>query len=334
MSENQNLFAVLIDGDNAQSALIQQILKKVGEYGKPIIRRVYANKSSMQQWELPINEYSLKAKWVPNNTPRKNASDIALVIDAMDLLYHRTDLTGFFIVSSDSDFAELAKYIGTKNKDVFGIGEEKTPKSFQKACTRFFLLEELNSSPHSTNNINVTPAISSQSDHNFEDALIKAYEQAIVSNSSIDGWINIRQIYEFIANGDNDFQARDYRDIRVMVKQIMDLSQHQPDIFAIREIPDIKPVSHHMCILQDAPLYRFYKAYKKSGEERMLKDAEGWVLLSAIGDELSAMGQQLRVYKGKRYSTSLKAVQKMIEDYPNVIELTWNGEHPHVRVKN
>src|SRR5690606_3306902 len=125
--------------------------------------------------------------------------------------------TGFFIVSSDSDFAELAKYIGTKNKDVFGIGEEKTPKSFQKACTHFFLLEELNSPKNDTC---VTPAISLQSAHNFEDVLIKAYEQAIVSNSSVDEWINIRQIYEMIKSGDADFQARDYCDIRVMVKQI------------------------------------------------------------------------------------------------------------------
>ena len=66
----------------------------------------------------------------------------------------------------------------------------------------------------------------------------------------------------------------------------------------------------------------------------MLKNAEGWVLLSAIGDELSAMGQHLRIYKGQRYSTSLKAVQKMIEDYPEVIELNLNNGNPYIRVKN
>src|SRR5688500_13702431 len=124
MSENPRLFALFIDGDNVQVPLVPQILEKLNKYRRPIIRKVYLNRPSFPHWEEIINEYSLEPVWVPNNTTRKNAADIALVIDAMDLLYQQPDIKGFCIISSDSDFTRLATYLVGKNRFMLGIGEE------------------------------------------------------------------------------------------------------------------------------------------------------------------------------------------------------------------
>src|SRR5689334_22255812 len=110
MSENTKL-ALLIDGDNVSLSLIPQILNEISRYSKPLISKVYLNNASLTSWQSLINEHSLHPMWIPNNTTRKNAADIALVIDAMEILYERTYITDFCIVSSDSDFTQLARYI-------------------------------------------------------------------------------------------------------------------------------------------------------------------------------------------------------------------------------
>src|SRR5688572_23412942 len=106
MSENPRLFALFIDGDNVQAALVPKILNILSEFGKPIIRKVFLNKTT-PDWENSSRKHSLKLEVITNNTKGKNASDIALVIEAMDKLFNRKDLDGFCIVSSDSDFTGL-----------------------------------------------------------------------------------------------------------------------------------------------------------------------------------------------------------------------------------
>ena len=97
MSKKKPPIAVLIDGDNVLNGatIIEKVLFEIKEHGKPIIKKVFLNKDSLATWEAPINQFSLTPVWVPNNTSRKNAADIELAIDAMELLYTRPDLAGF-----------------------------------------------------------------------------------------------------------------------------------------------------------------------------------------------------------------------------------------------
>ena len=131
--------AVLIDADNVSSALVEPIFRLAGGIGDPIVRRAYGMVgcfSSSDGWQRAQREYGVVAKPQVSNVTGKNVADIALVIDAMELLY-KGSCDGICIVSSDSDFTALAAKIREGGKSVYGIGGEKTPESFRAACTQF-----------------------------------------------------------------------------------------------------------------------------------------------------------------------------------------------------
>ena len=135
--------AVLIDADNVSPSLVEAIFKIVDEFGDPIVRRAYGMVgcfSTTDGWQRAQREYGVVAKPQVSNISGKNVADIALVIDAMELLYKGT-CDGICIVSSDSDFTALAAKIREGGKSVYGIGGEKTPASFRAACTEFRVLQ-------------------------------------------------------------------------------------------------------------------------------------------------------------------------------------------------
>lgn len=137
-------FAVLIDSDNISAKYITCILDEMTRYGVITYKRIYGDwtSSQMGKWKLELLENSITPIQQFSNTVGKNATDSAMIIDAMDLLY--TDqVDGFCIVSSDSDFTRLASRLRESGKEVIGMGEEKTPKSFRAACTVFTNLEVL-----------------------------------------------------------------------------------------------------------------------------------------------------------------------------------------------
>ena len=137
-------FAILIDSDNVSSKYITYILDEMTKYGVITYKRIYGDWTSAQmgKWKQELLENSITPIQQFSNTAGKNATDSALIIDAMDLLY--TDhVDGFCIVSSDSDFTRLASRLRESGKEVIGMGEEKTPKSFRAACTVFTNLEIL-----------------------------------------------------------------------------------------------------------------------------------------------------------------------------------------------
>ncbi|MEY8356318.1 NYN domain-containing protein [Lachnospiraceae bacterium 54-53] len=137
-------FAVLIDSDNISAKYITSILDEMTRYGVITYKRIYGDWTSTQmgKWKMELLENSITPIQQFSNTVGKNATDSALIIDAMDLLY--TDhVDGFCIVSSDSDFTRLASRLRESGKEVIGMGEEKTPKSFRAACTVFTNLEVL-----------------------------------------------------------------------------------------------------------------------------------------------------------------------------------------------
>lgn len=140
--------AVLIDADNIPARHIEAVLDELATYGEPSVRRVYGDWSSqaLSQWKEKARSLGLVMHQQSANTKGKNASDIGLVIDAMDIL-HLGKVDGFVLVSSDSDFTRLASRIREDGLQVIGVGEEKTPESLRKVCNRFIFLENIAAAP-------------------------------------------------------------------------------------------------------------------------------------------------------------------------------------------
>lgn len=140
----EKTFAVLIDSDNISAKYISCILDEMTKYGTITYKRIYGDWTSVHttKWKQALLENSIMPIQQFSNTVGKNATDSALIIDAMDILY-TNNVDGFCIVSSDSDFTRLASRLRESGKDVIGMGEEKTPRSFRAACTVFTTLEIL-----------------------------------------------------------------------------------------------------------------------------------------------------------------------------------------------
>src|SRR5574339_225670 len=136
--------AILIDGDNAQSSLLPQMLVETGRHGQVTVRRIYGDwtTTSMNSWKETLNYHAFQPIQQFRYTVGKNATDSAMIIDAMDLL-HSGVVDGFCLVSSDSDYTRLATRIRETGIFVMGIGEKKTPKAFVNACDLFVYTENL-----------------------------------------------------------------------------------------------------------------------------------------------------------------------------------------------
>ncbi len=140
----QQQFAVLIDGDNAQASLLPQILAEVSKVGLITIKRIYGDwtTTNMNQWKKSLHKHAIQPVQQFMYTTGKNATDSAMIIDSMDLL-HSNDVQGFCIVSSDSDYTRLATRIREDGLFVIGVGEKKTPEAFVNACNQFIYSENL-----------------------------------------------------------------------------------------------------------------------------------------------------------------------------------------------
>ncbi len=144
MNDSKFNIAVLIDGDNAQSKLIKELIEEVSKYGKATIRRIYGDWTTpqMNSWKGIINQYSINPIQKFSYTTGKNSTDSSLIIDAMDIL-HSHSVDGFCIVSSDSDYTGLAKRVREEGLFVMGIGRKTTPVAFVNSCEVFTFTENL-----------------------------------------------------------------------------------------------------------------------------------------------------------------------------------------------
>lgn len=140
---NVNL-AVLIDGDNIPSAYVKEMMEEIAKYGNPTIKRIYGDwtNPSLSKWKSMLLEHAITPIQQYAYTTGKNATDSAMIIDAMDILYSER-VNGFCIVSSDSDFTRLATRLREAGMQVIGIGEKKTPNPFIVACDKFIYIEIL-----------------------------------------------------------------------------------------------------------------------------------------------------------------------------------------------
>src|SRR6266511_5498665 len=144
LTNGRQRIAVLIDGDNAQSSLLPQMLVEAGRHGQVTVRRIYGDwtTSNMNSWKETLNYHAFQPIQQFRYTVGKNATDSAMIIDAMDIL-HSGVVDGFCLVSSDSDYTRLATRIRERGVFVMGIGQKKTPTAFTNACDLFVYKENL-----------------------------------------------------------------------------------------------------------------------------------------------------------------------------------------------
>lgn len=142
--EQEASIALLIDADNSPASKIDEIIDELAKYGVINIRRAYGNwkSSTLKSWENVLHDYAIQPIQQFDYSKGKNATDIAMAIDAMDLLYTQR-LDGFCLASSDCDFTPLVMRIRASGLKVFGFGEKKTPEPFVNACSKFLYLEQL-----------------------------------------------------------------------------------------------------------------------------------------------------------------------------------------------
>lgn len=206
MALDQTRLAVLIDADNARSRLVSEILEELAKYGTPTVRRAYGDWGSphLKTWRELLNSHAIQPIQQVAYTKGKNATDSALIIDAMDLLY-AGNVDAFAIVSSDSDFTRLATRLRESGKTVYGLGEQKTPEAFQKACDRFVFLELLGEAEEPmTSGIAVpvtTPALPD---------LRKILESAVNGASGEDRWAQLSTVGSIISKTHPSFDPRLY----------------------------------------------------------------------------------------------------------------------------
>ena len=203
--------AVLIDADNTSPRYVQAIFEEIVTLGEANVRRIYGDFSEKRRlagWDEAIQALAILQHQQRSNTTGKNASDIALVIDAMDLM-HKGRLDGFCLVSSDSDFTRLAQRLREEGLAVYGFGEQKTPEAFRNACTRFIYVENLlEAEPEEKKSGPASAGTAAQK----KDPPGKARKliASAIGDPDDDGWENLARVGHRIQGAQPDFDPRSY----------------------------------------------------------------------------------------------------------------------------
>jgi len=212
--------AVLIDADNAQPSIVEGLLAEVAKYGTASVKRIYGNwtDEKLKGWKGTLLEHSIQPMQQFAYTTGKNATDSAMIIDAMDLLY-TGNFDGFCIVSSDSDFTRLASRIREGGLVVYGFGEKKTPKPFVAACDKFIYTEVLRAKEGDGDRPKAKQSEELKRDKGH---LANLFRNAIDAYSDDDGWAQLGPVGSNIAKQSPDFDPRNYgyRKMKDLVKAI------------------------------------------------------------------------------------------------------------------
>ena len=241
-SEESSLrLAVLIDADNAQAAVIEGLLAEIARFGEATVKRIYGDftATSSASWKKVLQKYAIKPVQQFAYTTGKNATDSALIIDAMDLLYTRK-FDGFCLITSDSDFTGLAMRLREEGLTVYGFGEKKTPDAFRNACHKFIFTEILRSTPatesadsaakartrkKSTKTKTATKSIEQKPE--FPEAFVlSALEQSVDDN----GWTSLGVFGSYLTKLQPDFDSRLFG-----YKKLSDLVKAKEDLFDVEE---------------------------------------------------------------------------------------------------
>lgn len=225
--ENEQNIALLIDADNCPAGKIDVIMDELAKYGVINIRRAYGNWKStgLKGWEEVLHEYAIQPVQQFDYSRGKNATDIAMAIDAMDLLHTRT-LDGFCLASSDCDFTPLVMRLRANGLKVFGFGEKKTPAPFANACSKFLYLEQLgippvetvppspkitegSAAPDTPAETNLPIAKASQNELKGNARLVNLLRKAVEAAGDDEGWAGLGTVGSHIAK-QASFDSRNY----------------------------------------------------------------------------------------------------------------------------
>ncbi len=206
-NEKIEKLAVLIDADNAQASIVDGLLSEIAKFGTANVKRIYGDwtLSGLKGWKDVLLQYSIQPIQQFGYTTGKNATDSALIIDAMDLLYSGK-FDGFCIVSSDSDFTKLASRIREAGLFVYGFGEKKTPKAFVSACDKFIFTEVLRSKDDYSEKIRRKTTGELKKDTK----LVSLLRNAVEASSDDSGWAHLAAVGSNIAKQAPEFDPRNY----------------------------------------------------------------------------------------------------------------------------
>jgi hypothetical protein len=206
--------AVLIDADNASPEIAAGLFEEIAKFGEASVRRIYGDFSGTQlkSWAKILATHSILPHQNFANTVGKNASDIALVIDAMDLL-HTGRFDGFCLVSSDSDFTRLAARIREQGVAVYGFGQQKTPESFRQACHRFVFTENLLPPAAGETQTSTPRALPA---HQPPKAAADLIRKAIALAEDEDGWAVLGRVGQNLTSLAPDFDPRSYGQTKLL----------------------------------------------------------------------------------------------------------------------
>ena len=205
-SAPQRRFAVLIDADNVSSQALEGLLAEVANYGTAMVKRIYGDWTlpALKSWKTMLLEHAIQPIQQFRYTTGKNATDSALIIDAMDLLYEGK-LDGFCLVSSDSDFTRLASRIREEGLMVIGFGERKTPRAFVTACDRFVFTDILRgAAPEDAGQKSRAGKLP------IDDKLVGLLRWAVEASEDEEGWADLGTVGAKIMSQQPDFDSRSY----------------------------------------------------------------------------------------------------------------------------
>jgi len=223
-SASTDNLAVLIDADNAQATVIAELLAEVARYGTATVKRAYGDWTTpnLSGWKDVLHIHAIQPIQQFRYTTGKNATDSALIIEAMDLL-HGGKVDGFCLVSSDSDFTRLATRIREAGLSVYGFGEQKTPKPFVAACDKFIFTEILRK-----------PAPGVPAEAPIQTPLKPLLASAITDAAQDDGWASLGVVGSLILKADPSFDARNFG-----FKKLGELVKAQPYL-EVKSTPSVE----------------------------------------------------------------------------------------------
>jgi len=267
--KNNPRLAVLIDADNARANTIEGLLAEVATFGVASVKRIYGDWTTpnLSQWKAVLLEHSIQPIQQFRYTSGKNATDSAMIIDAMDLLYTDT-FDGFCIVSSDSDFTRLASRIRESGKRVYGFGEKKTPRPFITACDRFIYTEILlvpieshindadtlgsskensadakveSKKPQTDSKADEHPKKFSEKELKQDQKLRRLFKSAIDAASNDEGWAHLGGVGSNIIKNAPDFDPRNYGYTKLgdlaIAMGLFDIEKHQTHLLLRKKQP-------------------------------------------------------------------------------------------------
>ena len=203
--------AVLIDGDNIPSAYVKEMMEEIAKYGNPTIKRIYGDwtRPGLTKWKTLLLDNAITPIQQYGYTAGKNATDSAMIIDAMDILYSEK-VNGFCLVSSDSDFTRLATRLREAGMHVIGIGEKKTPDPFIVSCDRFIYIEILKSRSKENESITSSKADKKGGVDKITPKVIRLISKTISDLADDDGWAFLGDVGSLLQKKQPNFDSRNY----------------------------------------------------------------------------------------------------------------------------